>query len=239
MVQDRRSGPLARRWYAECLGRIDQQVKIRGYRIELKEIEHVLLEHPEVQAATVLASDGIGSETRLVAHVVAAAGRSPKLDDLREFLKARLPGYMIPASFLFLERMPVNAHGKVDRTALRAIDRQETTAGDASVAPRHATEKALADIWIDLLKVENIGVTDNFFDLGGYSLLAGQVLARVANAFGVSLPIKAVSKRRPLKSWRGASTPLPKSRRRRPSRSCARWKPAPDGVDRTGPDDPG
>ena len=94
------------------------------------------------------------------------AGRR-KLDDLREFLKARLPGYMIPASFLFLERMPVNAHGKVDRTALRAIDRQETTAGDASVAPRHATEKALADIWIDLLKVENIGVIDNFFDLGG------------------------------------------------------------------------
>ena len=190
-----RTGDLAR-WRAdgtlECLGRIDQQVKIRGYRIELKEIEHVLLEHPDVQAATVLASDGIGSETRLVAHVVAAAGRPPKLDDLREFLKARLPGYMIPASFLFLERMPVNAHGKVDRTALRAIDRQETTAGDASVAPRHATEKALADIWIDLLKVENVGVTDNFFDLGGYSLLAGQVLARVANAFGVSLPIKAV-----------------------------------------------
>jgi amino acid adenylation domain-containing protein len=190
-----RTGDLAR-WRGDgtldCLGRIDQQVKIRGYRIELKEIEHVLLEHPDVEAATVLPRDEIGSETRLVAHVVAAAGRQAKPDDLREFLKARLPGYMIPASFMFLERMPVNAHGKVDRSALRTIDQGETTARDAEVAPRHATEKALAEIWIDLLEVENIGVTHNFFDLGGHSLLAGQVLARVANAFGVSLPIKAV-----------------------------------------------
>jgi amino acid adenylation domain-containing protein len=190
-----RTGDLAR-WRAdgalECLGRIDQQVKIRGYRIELKEIEHVLLEYPDVQAAIVLPSDEIGSETRLVAYLAAVAGRLPKPDDLREFLKARLPGYMIPAKFLFVERMPVNTHGKVDRAALRAIDQEETIAGTAAVAPRHATEKALATIWIDLLKVENIGVTDNFFDLGGYSLLAGQVLARVANAFGVSLPIKTV-----------------------------------------------
>jgi amino acid adenylation domain-containing protein len=190
-----RTGDLAR-WRAdgmlECLGRIDHQVKIRGYRIELKEIEHVLLEYPDVQAAIVLQRDEIDSETRLVAHVVAAAGRRPKVDDLREFLKTKLPGYMIPANFLFLERMPLTAHDKVDRSALLAVPQPERIAGDASVAPRYATEKVLANIWINLLKIDNIGVTDNFFDLGGHSLLAGQVLARVANAFGVSLPIRAV-----------------------------------------------
>jgi hypothetical protein len=184
------------RWRAdgtlECLGRIDQQVKIRGYRIELKEIEHVLLERPDVQAATVLQRDEIGGETRLVAHVVAAAGRQPKVDDLRRCLKARLPDYMVPADFRFLERMPLTAHGKVDRSALQTIPQVERSADEASVAPRYATEQVLAGIWIDLLKIENIGVTDNFFDLGGHSLLAGQVLARVARAFGVSLPIRAV-----------------------------------------------
>jgi amino acid adenylation domain-containing protein len=184
------------RWRAdgtlECLGRIDQQVKIRGYRVELKEVERALLEYPDVRAAVVSPRDEAGGETRLVAHIVAAAARRPRLDDVREFLKARLPSYMIPASFLLLERMPVTAHGKVDRSALRTIDQGESIAGDAPVAPRHATEKALADIWGDLLKVENISVTDNFFDLGGHSLLAGQALARVAKAFGVSLPIRAV-----------------------------------------------
>jgi amino acid adenylation domain-containing protein len=188
-----RTGDLAR-WCSdgslECLGRIDQQVKLRGYRIELKEVEHVLLEHPDVRAATVLLHGDGGS--RLVAHIVAAASRQPTANDLREFLKSRLPGYMTPASFLFLERIPLTAHGKVDRSALLAIPQGQGAPADASVAPRHFTEKVLSDIWIDLLKVEGIGVSDNFFDLGGHSLLAGQVLARVAKAFGVSLPIRAL-----------------------------------------------
>jgi amino acid adenylation domain-containing protein len=190
-----RTGDLAR-WRAdgtlECLGRIDQQVKLRGYRIELKEIEHVLLEHPDVRGATVLQRDDIGSETRLVAHIVTAASRQPKANDLREFLKVRLPSYMIPRGFIFLERMPLTAHGKVDRSALLAIRQGVTIVGDTLVAPRHFTEKVLSDIWMDLLKIEGIGVFDNFFDLGGHSLLAGQIMSRVANAFGVSLPIRAV-----------------------------------------------
>ena len=167
-------------------------MKIRGYRIELKEIEHLLLEHPKVRAAIVLQRDGIGSETRLIAHIVAAAGHKPNARDLRDFLKARLPSYMIPADFLFLERMPLTAHGKIDRSALLVIPQRERIARDELVAPRHFTEKVLSDIWIDLLKIESIGVCDNFFDLGGHSLLAGQVLARVAKAFGVSLPIRAI-----------------------------------------------
>jgi amino acid adenylation domain-containing protein len=190
-----RTGDLAR-WRAdgtlECLSRIDHQVKLRGYRIELKEIEHVLLEHPDVRAAIVLKHGDTGSEAQLVAYVVAAARRQPKPTDLRDFIKTRLPAYMIPGSFLFVERMPLTAHGKVDRSALLAIPQGERTTGDALVAPRHLTEKILSDIWMDLLKIENIDVFDNFFDLGGQSLLASQVMSRVANAFGVSLPIKAL-----------------------------------------------
>jgi amino acid adenylation domain-containing protein len=190
-----RTGDLAR-WRAdgtvECLGRIDHQVQLRGYRIELKEIEHVLLDHPDVRAATVLQLGETGSERQLVAYIVAAVSRQPKADDLRDFLKARLPAYMIPGGFLFLERTPLTAHGKVDRSALLAIPQGERAADEILVAPRHFTEKVLSDIWMDLLKIEAIDVFDNFFDLGGHSLLASQVVSRVANAFGVPLPIGAV-----------------------------------------------
>ena len=190
-----RTGDLAL-WRAdgtlECLGRVDHQVKIRGFRIELKEIEHLLLDCPEVKTATVLPHEEVGSEIRLIAYVVGAAGWQPNANYLRDFLKARLPAYMIPVGFRFLEHMPLTAHGKIDRSALRLITRGERIARDEPVAPRHFTEKILSDIWLDLLKIESIGVRDNFFDLGGHSLLAGQVLARVAKIFGVSLPIKTI-----------------------------------------------
>ena len=190
-----RTGDLAR-WRAdgilECLGRIDRQIKIRGYRIELEEIEHVLREHPEVRVAIVLQRNDGDSEAKLVAYIVAAATRQPKVVDLRDFLKAKLPSYMIPADFIFLDRIPLKAHGKVDRSALLTIPQGERMPNDAEVAPRDATEKILAGIWTDLLKIENIGVTDNFFDLGGHSLLAGQVASRITAAFGVSLPIRTV-----------------------------------------------
>ena len=188
-----KTGDLAR-WHAdgtlECLGRMDHQVKIRGYRIELGEIEHLLSEHPDVNRATVLQRDDIG--TQLVAYIVAAAGRQPKAEHLRDFLKAKLPSYMIPGGFIFLEQMPLTAHGKIDRSALLAIRQGVRISGDTLVAPRRLTEKVLSDIWMDLLKIESIGVFDNFFDLGGHSLLAGKVLARVTNAFGLSLPIRVL-----------------------------------------------
>ncbi|WP_225705217.1 non-ribosomal peptide synthetase [Bradyrhizobium cenepequi] len=176
----------------ECLGRIDDQVKIRGYRIELKEIEHVLLDHSDIRAAIVESRGEAGGEAQLVAHIVAAPGSRPDAGALRDFLKRRLPGYMVPAAFLFLERIPLNNHGKVDRSALRGAYQSEPTAAGVTVPARRGTEKTLTDIWIDLLKVPRIGVSDNFFDLGGHSLLAGQVMARIARAFGVSLPIKTI-----------------------------------------------
>jgi amino acid adenylation domain-containing protein len=190
-----KTGDLAR-WRTdrtlEFLGRVDHQVKIRGYRIELAEIEHVLMEHPDVQAAIVLARDHLGGEARLVAHIVTEGRREPAVNELRDFLKAKLPDYMIPTGFILLERMPLTAHGKVDRAALLAIRRGLKVAGGEFAAPRGATEEVLSNIWVDLLEIAEIGVFDNFFDLGGHSLLAGRIVARVANAFGVSLPIRAL-----------------------------------------------
>ena len=189
-----RTGDLAR-WHAdghlEFVGRVDHQVKIRGHRVELGEIEHVLAEHPNVQAAVVLArDDGVG-ETRLVAHLVASRPE-PKLTELRDLLKSKLPDYMIPTGFVFLERLPLTAHGKVDRPALARMRQRLEVTGSECVAPRDPTEEAIARIWADLLAAEKIGVFDNFFDLGGHSLLAGRALARVADAFGVSLPLRTL-----------------------------------------------
>jgi amino acid adenylation domain-containing protein len=190
-----RTGDLGRRCAdgtLEYLGRRDDQVKVRGYRIELNEIEHALVEHPDVHAAAVLTRRDLGGGTRLIAHIVAAAGRQPEVNALRDFLKTRLPGYMIPPGFIFLERIPLTAHGKVDRIALAGVRRELRLATNKFVPPRDATEKVLAEIWADLLEVKNVGVFDNFFDLGGHSLLAGQVLARVATSLRLSLPIRAL-----------------------------------------------
>jgi amino acid adenylation domain-containing protein len=189
-----RTGDLARRLAdgtIECLGRADHQVKVRGYRIELKEIEHALGRHPDVRAGIVEARRDASGDVRLIAHIVAKAGSRISASELRDFLRDRLPSHAIPSAFLFLEGVPLNAHGKIDRSAL-APAQQETPAIDAAVPARRFTEKVLSDIWIDLLKVESLGVTDNFFDLGGHSLLAGQAMARVARALGVSLPIKTI-----------------------------------------------
>lgn len=190
-----RTGDLARRRIdgtIECLGRADHQVKVRGYRIELKEIETALADHPDVRAGIVEPRREASGDVRLIAHIVAKPGSRSSASELREFLKSRLPGHAIPSAFLFLDQMPLNAHGKIDRSALLAPAQVDASGPDAAVPARRFTEKVLSDIWIDLLKVESLGVTDNFFDLGGHSLLAGQAMARVARALGVSLPIKTI-----------------------------------------------
>src|SRR5262249_8860343 len=139
-----KTGDLAR-WRAdrtlEFLGRVDHQVKIRGYRIELEEVEHVLLEHRDIEAAVVLARDDLGGGRRLVANIVAAAGRQPEVNELRDFLKSRLPEYMVPAGFIFLGRMPLSAHGKVDRAALVAIPLGHRATSSKLVSPRDSTEE--------------------------------------------------------------------------------------------------
>lgn len=190
-----RTGDLARRRIdgtIECLGRADHQVKVRGYRIELKEIETALADHPDVRAGIVEPRREANGDVRLIAHIVAKPGSRSSASELREFLKSRLPGHAVPSAFLFLDQVPLNAHGKIDRSALLAPAQMDASGPDAAVPAQRFTEKVLSDIWIDLLKVGSLGVTDNFFDLGGHSLLAGQAMARVARALGVSLPIKTI-----------------------------------------------
>ncbi|WP_367184874.1 amino acid adenylation domain-containing protein [uncultured Bradyrhizobium sp.] len=190
-----RTGDLAR-WRVdgtlECLGRADQQVKVRGYRVELKEIEHVLLDHPRIGAAVIEPRREASGDIKLIAHVVATGAHQPSATELREFLKARLPSQAVPSVFLFLERMPLNGHGKVDRAAIAASPRSEPIIVPPAVEPSRSTEKAIREIWADLLKVSDIKVSDDFFDLGGHSLLAGRAMARIKQAFGVTLPIRTI-----------------------------------------------
>ncbi len=174
----------------EFAGRNDFQVKIRGFRIELGEIEARLLDHPEVREAVVLAREERGGK-RLVAYYV--GGAAPGAEALRGHLAENLPEYMVPAAYVRLEALPLTPHGKVDRGALPEPEAEAFAAQDYE-APQGETEKALADIWTDVLNVDRVGRRDNFFSLGGHSLTAMQVLARVRDGFGVELPFSALYK---------------------------------------------
>jgi hypothetical protein len=174
----------------EFLGRLDDQVKIRGFRIELAEIESALLKHHAVHECVVIARSN-GAAPQLMAYCVPPAGaRSPSTTELRAFLARSLPEFMIPAAFVFLEALPLTAHGKVNRKKLPEPDAARPDLAAAYVAPRTPTEARLATLWSDVLRVERVGVFDNFFELGGHSLLATQSLSRVRAEFGVELPLK-------------------------------------------------
>jgi len=170
----------------EFLGRADHQVKIRGFRIELGEIEAVLGQHPAVRAAVVLAREDAPGEKRLVAYVVAES----TADELRRFLKDKLPEYIVPAVFVLLDTLPLLSNGKIDRQALPAPDRTRPELDKSFVAPRTPTEELLAQIWAQLLDLERVGVDDNFFDLGGHSLLATQAVSRMREAFQVEISLR-------------------------------------------------
>jgi len=176
----------------EYFGRIDDQVKIRGYRIELGEIEAVLADHPAVKSCAVIARDDLPGGKQLVGYVVGHAG-PPAVEDLRQFLRGRLPEYMVPAQFVFLGTMPLTGNGKIDRKNLPApsLERPAASAG-AQAAPRTEIEKKIVEIWKELLTLEHVGVEDNFFELGGHSLLAIKAGTRVREAFGVDLSAQAV-----------------------------------------------
>jgi amino acid adenylation domain-containing protein len=173
----------------EHLGRLDDQAKMRGFRIELGEIEAVLAEHPEVRQAVVLAREDVPGDTRLVAYLVADHPPADLVGKLRALLRASLPEYMVPAAFVLLEALPLTPNGKIDRKALPLPDRSGSTQA-AYVAPHTPTEEILAGTWGELLRVEPVGIEDNFFDLGGHSLLAVQVVSRVRQALGVELQLR-------------------------------------------------
>ncbi|MEW5926515.1 MAG: amino acid adenylation domain-containing protein [Gemmatimonadota bacterium] len=173
----------------EYLGRTDFQLKVRGFRVEPGEIEAALRAHPRVREAVVAARDGAAGGPRLVAYVV-AAGEAPPADELRAWLRERLPEPMVPSAFVALAAIPTTPSGKTDRRALPA---PEGGAGAAAYAPpRTSAEQLLAEIVADVLGLERVGVHDRFFDIGGHSLLATRVVARVRRELGIQLPLRAL-----------------------------------------------
>lgn len=173
----------------EFLGRVDDQVKIRGFRIELAEISLVLAKHPAVRDCVVLVRGDESGNPHLVAYVIPHSDRNPTTKDLKDFLQAQLPDYMVPTAFVLLKAFPLMPNGKLDRHALLASETAELNL-KAYVAPQNAVEEVLASIWANLLKVERVGIQDNFFDLGGHSLLATQLISRVRQTLRVEISLR-------------------------------------------------
>lgn len=182
----------------ESMGRRDFQVKIRGFRIELGEVEAVLRATASVDDCVVIASETTTDEQRLLAYVVTARGHTADATALRESLAARLPDYMIPARILFLPALPLTPNGKIDRKALPAPPHEETSERGQSVPPGTEVEKQLARIWEEVLGVPRAGLNDDFFALGGHSLLGVRVLSLVERQLGRKLPLAAIFEARTL-----------------------------------------
>ena len=175
----------------ECVGRIGNRVKIRGFRIELSEIEKVLGQYPNIKQTIVMARENSVGEQYLVAYVVTIENIEIKAEQLREYLERKLPTYMIPRSFVSLERLPLTPNGKIDKKALPNPD-LDSQRENEYIAPSSETEIKLTNIWQEVLDIEKIGIDDNFFSLGGHSLLATQVLSRIRNQFKIELPIRSL-----------------------------------------------
>ena len=187
-----RTGDLARYWpngQIEFVGRADEQVKLRGFRIELGEIETVLRRHSGIDEAVVLAREDKPGFKRLVAYVVRKSRNTPTVVQLQEHVKEQLPEYMLPSVLVMLEQLPLTPNGKVDRRALPAPEEAASERGPAYAAPRTEIERALAAIWQDVLRVERVGIYDNFFAYGGDSILSIQIVAR-ARQVGLQLTPK-------------------------------------------------
>lgn len=166
-------------------------MKIRGFRIELGEIETVLRQHPQVLQAVAIAREEIPGQKRLVAYVVSHDSQ-PTTDELRHFLKQKLPNYMVPAAFMLLETLPMTPNRKVDYLALPAPEFSRSVE-DTFIAPRTLAEEKLVTIWSEVLRVENVGIHDNFFELGGDSILSIQLISR-ANQAGIQIAPKQLFK---------------------------------------------
>ncbi|HZR97743.1 MAG TPA: amino acid adenylation domain-containing protein [Chloroflexota bacterium] len=173
----------------EYLQRVDHQVKIRGFRIEMGEIETVLEQHPAVRQAVVVAREDAPGDKRLVAYVVPARENALPTAELREHLKEKLPTYMVPALLVPMAALPLTPNGKVDRKALPAPEETRVERATQFVAPRGEVERQIAAIWQAVLQIEAVGVEDNFFDLGGHSLLILQVHGKLCRAFNTDLTI--------------------------------------------------
>jgi surfactin family lipopeptide synthetase A len=175
------------------IGRADNQVKIRGMRVELGEIENVLQKHPQVKDVVVVFKKETDELHRLIAFIIPNNREGMREDkEIRSYLKSKLPEYMVPSFFFYMKKFPLNSNGKVDRNQLLQQDIAFHLDHEEYVAPQSMAEIALAEIWMDLLKLDRVGVLDRFFELGGHSLLATQVLARIRRRFGIEIPLQKI-----------------------------------------------
>src|SRR3984893_4591134 len=187
-----RTGDLARYLPSrdiEYFGRIDHQVKIRGFRIELGEIETVLVKHHAVTQCVVIAREETPGEKILVAYFEAQGNVAPDVSELRAHLKKEIPDYMVPSTFIRMEKLPLTPNGKIDLKALPAPQGREVETDEMFLAPRDSVEQVLAQLWTKILKVKRVGLNDNFFELGGHSLLAVRIIVEIENIYGRRLPL--------------------------------------------------
>ena len=176
----------------EHLGRKDTQIKVRGFRVVLDDIEATLADHPAVKAATVIARGEHSGDARLLGYIVPLNEPAPTTNSLRDFLQERLPDYMIPSTFVVLDKLPMTAMGKVDRRVLPEPARSRPQLDTAYVAPRSLLEKEVAKVWADVLSLDQIGVHDSFFELGGHSLAATRVVSQVVKQFQLEIPLQSL-----------------------------------------------
>jgi amino acid adenylation domain-containing protein len=179
----------------EFLGRVDHQVKVRGFRVELGEIESILGRHQAVQAAVATVVDDVHGDRRLVAYVIPKNGSQLEMDELQHFLRESVPEYMIPSAFTSVEEFPLTPSGKVNRQALPEPTGAEISHREAFVPPRTPLERELASLFSQVLHIESVGIDDNFFDLGGHSLIATQLISRLNAALHVELPLRVIFER--------------------------------------------
>jgi amino acid adenylation domain-containing protein len=176
----------------EYIGRKDHEVKVRGYTVAIVEIEAALLSHDSVKEAVVVTREGASAERQLVAYLVATGKPVVTVSELRTFLKGRLPDYMVPSAFVTMDALPVLPGGKVDRQALPVWISSRPALQTVFVAPRTRAEEIIAGIWSEVLSLDEVGVDDNFLDLGGHSLAATRVVSRVIEEFQIELPLEVV-----------------------------------------------
>jgi acyl-CoA synthetase (AMP-forming)/AMP-acid ligase II len=172
----------------EMIGRLDHQVKVRGFRVELGEIESALRQIPDVTEAAVIARPDASNNSRLLGYVVRRQGATMEPDAMRELLAKQLPEYMVPSAIVSVEKFPLMANGKLDRAALPEPDFSARI--EASATPRTLTEELLVEMWCDVLGLKQLGINDDFFEVGGHSLLAAQVLARMHAGFGIEISLR-------------------------------------------------
>ncbi|MCI0726484.1 MAG: amino acid adenylation domain-containing protein [Chloroflexi bacterium] len=216
-----KTGDLARYMpdgHVEFLGRMDKQIKIRGFRVELGEIETVLSQHPALQEVAVIvraeAAGGVGpaGSQFLIAYVVPYQDHTPSIDELRSFLRAKLPEYMVPSTFMLLDVLPLTPNGKVDREALPMPEGGRPEQEAVYMPPRTGAERTIATIWQELLQVDQVGIYDNFFDLGGYSLLIVQMQSSLREAFNKEIPLLELFKNPTISALARYLNPLPTER---------------------------